>query len=153
MKLLTIIILFAAMNACVVFLAGLNNVPRLVRISVAAIAASFGLTTLLVWKWQVHSDYGIASLGLSIAVAAVTGFRFTHRSELTRDEKLKLIREYALGIAITSVAAVLATALILQLNEPVTAAATTPTDAPTSSTVTIADSTKEAIKKFNEHAK
>ncbi|QHV99241.1 hypothetical protein [Spirosoma endbachense] len=153
MKVLTIVILFLAMNASVIFLAGLHKVPKLVRLSVAGIAASFGLTLLLVWKWSIHSNYGIVALGLSITLAAATGFRHTHKAVMTRDERVKLIREYAIGVVITSVAAVLATALILQLNEPVAATPVDATQAPTSTTVAIGDSTQKAIDQFNALSK
>ncbi|CCH54498.1 hypothetical protein BN8_03674 [Fibrisoma limi BUZ 3] len=155
MKVLTLLFLFAATNAVLVFLARLSaDVPARVRISVAAIAASFCLTFLLVWRLPLHTDWGLNSLSISITVTALLGFQYLGSGELSREERMSLLRRYAAGLIITSIAAVLATGLIYQLNKQQLSAPAprVPIQPDTAKRVTVDASTQKAIDDFKKLA-
>ncbi len=150
MKTIADIILLLAALSGVFFVAGLSDVPRRVRWSVAGIAIGFMLTFLLHWRHSSHTDYGLAFVGTALVASAVFGFHHTNTAPLSREQRVDLVKRFAIIFALSAVAVAVFTALILSMNEPKTVEPAT--DAPASETVTIGDSTDKAIHDFYNYS-
>lgn len=150
MKFIADVILFAAALSSVFFLAGLADVPRRVRYSVAAIGPGFLLTALLHVLHPKHVDYGLALIAIAVVCSAFFGYHHINTAELTREMRATLWKRFGIIFGITCVVVAIATAIILKLNteKPQPVPAGTPTTPQTSVTVVIADSTEKAIHDF-----
>ena len=135
MKLITDIVLLVAALGSVFFVAGLAGVPRSVRWSVTAIGPAFLLTFLLHLRWPAHVDFGLSAVSIALVFSAVTGFRFTQSAPLSREDRLQLIKRFAILFALSAVAVAVAAALIVKMNESHSR------DAPQASSVTRPDTT------------
>lgn len=148
MKTIADLILLLAALSSVFFVAGLSDVPRRVRLSVAAIGAGFMLTFLLHWRHPLHTDYGLSVVGLALLASAVFGFHHTNTAPLSREQRLDLVKRFAVIFALSAVAVAVVTALILSMNEPGKKPEPVAADAPVSPPVVMGDSTEKAIHDF-----
>jgi hypothetical protein len=144
----TDLILLAAALLSVFFVAGLHNVPFIVRGSVGLIGPGFLLTFLLHYQYARHVDYGLILTGVALILSASTGFRYLKNTPMTRGEKFKLAWRFAIGFALSAVAVTAVAALILGF-EKSRASPPKSTQAPVSATVAVGDTTEAAIAKFN----
>ena len=115
MKTTADLILLIAALLSVFFVAGLAKVPTRVRISVAAIGPCFLLTFLLHYRYPNHVDYGLIGVGVALAASAFTGFQYTTTAPLSRKEKVKLFKRFAVGFALSAVAVAAVAALIINV--------------------------------------
>ncbi|MVM34368.1 hypothetical protein GO755_30330 [Spirosoma sp. HMF4905] len=152
MKFLVDLILLVTALGSVFYVAGLAEVPKRVRFSVLAIGPSFMLTFLLHLSWERHLDYGLSAIGLSIIASTVFGFHFTNTAPLTKEVRTQLIKRFAVIFALSAISVAIVTALIVRLDRQ-PAEPAKQTTSTISSTVTIADSTQQAISEFNRLGK
>lgn len=147
MKTIADVILIVAALAGVFFVAGLSDVPRRVRWSIVCIPIGFMLTFLMHWRHPMHTDYGLAFVGVALVASAITGFHHTNEAPLSREKRLDLAKRFAIIFALSAVAVAVVAALILSIDKTEIAAEPV-SDAPVSTTVAAGDTTEQAIQDF-----
>jgi hypothetical protein len=118
MKTIIDLVLALAVFSSVFFVAGLANVPRRVRFTVASIGPAFLLTLLLHLRNSVHVDWGLGAIACSVIASAIIGFHYTHKAALSREEKFELAKRFGVIFALSAVSVAIVATLIVHLDKP-----------------------------------